>query len=58
MLQIELNNDRKKFLNNVAYFKNENNYCLGSNLNEAGNIIIMIGQNKNIKAALTIGKAV
>ncbi len=58
MLQIELNNDRKKFLNNIAYFKNENNYCLGNNLDEAGNIIIMIGQKKEYQIASSVGKAV
>lgn len=41
MLHIVLNNDKKKFINNVAYFKGKDNYCLGNSFEEAGDVIQM-----------------
>ena len=38
MLHIVLNNDKKKFINNVAYFKGKDNYCLGNSFEEAGDV--------------------
>lgn len=41
MLHIVLNNDKKKFINNVAYFKGKDNYCLGNSFEEACDVIQM-----------------
>ena len=32
MLHIVLNNDKKKFINNVAYFKGNDKNCLGNRI--------------------------
>ena len=38
--------DLKKFLNDIPYFDNENNFCLGNSLSEAGEIIRVIMTHK------------
>ena len=44
MLHIVLNNDKKKFINNVAYFKGKDNYCLGNSFEEAVYVIQMFNK--------------
>jgi len=37
--------DIEKFINNIPYYKNNQNYCLGNSMKEAGKIIGIIVDN-------------
>ncbi len=48
-MKFENDEDRSMFLNHQCYFKSPNNFCLGVTLEEAGEIILKIIENRKTK---------